>query len=108
MNQSLADQFEEVLSEPARSGGLCCERALRVGARTLSRATRGEITATTVVGVLGADDLAPFRALVATIADEFDLDSRVRLHVGSFSVRFSRRSWHRRRYSGGVPLNQPG
>jgi hypothetical protein len=42
--------------------------------------------------VLGADDVRAFEALVAQIADEFDFDARVRLHVGTFSVRFSRRS----------------
>ena len=31
-----------------------------------------------------------FEALVAEIVDEFGFDVRVRLHVGSFSVRFSR------------------
>jgi hypothetical protein len=49
-----------------------------------------QVTATTVVGVLGQDDVSAFEELVADIAAEFGLDSRVRLHVGSFAVRFSR------------------
>jgi hypothetical protein len=42
------------------------------------------------VGVLGSDDMPAFEALVAEIADELNLDARVRLQVGSFSVRLSR------------------
>jgi len=42
--------------------------------------------------VLGADDVQEFKALVGGIADEFGFDATVRLHVGSFSVRLSRRS----------------
>jgi hypothetical protein len=56
----------------------------------LSNAQSDEISATTVVGVLGSDDMPAFEALVAEIADELNLDARVRLQVGSFSVRLSR------------------
>ena len=56
----------------------------------LSHAPPGEVSATTVVGVLGQDeDLDAFNTLVAQIEDELDLDVQVALHVGSFSVRFS-------------------
>ncbi len=75
----------------ARSG-LQGESQLRVAASLLSRALPGDISATTVVGVLGRDDVDAFTALVARIEDEFDLNARVRLHVGSFSVRFTRRA----------------
>jgi hypothetical protein len=43
-----------------------------------------------VVGVLGLDDVAELRALVGRLVQEFELDASVRIHVGSFSVRFSR------------------
>jgi hypothetical protein len=46
--------------------------------------------ATTVVGVLGRDDVSAFRALVREIADDYGLDASVTLNVGSFSVRFTR------------------
>jgi hypothetical protein len=48
------------------------------------------MTATTVVGVLGRDDLEAVRALVHDIADEYGLDATVTVKVGSFSVRFER------------------
>ena len=56
----------------------------------LSHAQSDEITATTVVGILGQDDVPAVEALVAAIAQEFGLESSMRTHVGSFSVRFSR------------------
>jgi hypothetical protein len=87
MNDMLARQLEDVLAEPA---ALSTEATLRVAAATLARAASDEITATTVVGVLGADDRSAFEALVHEIADEFELEATTRLHVGSFSVRFSR------------------
>jgi hypothetical protein len=65
------------------------EAQLRVAATMLSRAAPGEVSAITVVGVLGQDDLDAFYALVAQIEAELDLDAQVTLHVGSFSVRFS-------------------
>jgi hypothetical protein len=91
MNNLVARQVEEVLSGPVSSVGLACGGPLRVAAGTLHRADTDEINATTVVGVVGTDDLATFQKLVADIADEFDLDARVRVDVGSFAVRFSRR-----------------
>jgi hypothetical protein len=65
------------------------EAQLRVAAAILSHAQPGEVSAITVVGVLGHDDLDAFNALVAQIEDELDLDALVTLGVGSFSVRFS-------------------
>ena len=71
---------------------------MRVAAATLSGAPLGQVTATTVVGVLGQDDVPEFEALVAAIAAEFELEGHIRMHVGSFSVRFrrsrSKLSWH--------------
>jgi hypothetical protein len=69
------------------------EDQLRVAAKMLSHTAPGEVSAITVVGVLGQDDdLDAFNALVAQIEDELDLDAEVALHVGSFSVRFSPRA----------------
>jgi hypothetical protein len=70
---------------------LACESQLRVAATTLSHALPGDISAITVVGVLGGDDRPRFNSLVGQISDELDLEAQIRLHVGSFSVRFSRR-----------------
>jgi hypothetical protein len=66
------------------------EAQLRVAANTLSHAPPGEVSAITVVGVLGQDDVYAFYALVTQIEAKLDLDAQVALHVGSFSVRFSR------------------
>lgn len=92
MNQLLARELEEVVGTK-RAGirtGLSSEPQLRVAAATLSRTLSDEITATTVVGILGQDDVPALEALVADLAEEFGLESRIRVHVGSFSVRFSR------------------
>ena len=88
----LTRQLDEVLGtkQPGRSTGLASESPLRVAAATLSGAPLDQVTATTVVGVLGQDDVSAFEALVADIAAEFGLDTRTRMNVGSFSVRFSR------------------
>jgi hypothetical protein len=48
------------------------------------------MTATTVVGAVGRDDLDAFRRRVNEIAGEYGLDAAIRVRVGSFSVRFSR------------------
>jgi hypothetical protein len=92
LNQLLARQIHEAIAprQPGRCSELECERSLRVAAATLSGAQSDEITATTVVGTLGRDDVAAVEALVAAIAREFGLESRVRTNVGSYSVRFSR------------------
>jgi hypothetical protein len=65
------------------------ETAHRAAAAALSRAAPDEITATTVLGVVGADDLDTFRGLVADIADEYDVDASLQIDVGQFSVRFT-------------------
>jgi hypothetical protein len=48
------------------------------------------MTATTVVGVLGRDDVDEFQSLVRDIAEEFGVYAEVRLKTDSFSVRFAR------------------
>ena len=89
MHQLLATQLDQMLSEASCPNGLSCAAPLRAAAATVSRADPDEIPATTVIGVLGADDLPAFRALVADIAKEFGVEASIRLHVGSFSVRFA-------------------
>jgi hypothetical protein len=92
VNQTLARQLDALVGTdlPDSYTGLACESPLRVAAATLSRASSNEITATTVVGILGKDDASAFQELVGDIAAEFGLETRIRMHVGSFSVRFSR------------------
>jgi hypothetical protein len=90
VNPSLARDLEGILIKPAAHVELPSESPLRVAASMLSRAPTHEMTATTVVGVLGRDDVEAFRALVHDIADEYGLDATVTLKVGSFSVRFER------------------
>ena len=93
MNPLVARQTEEsVESRFAAEGiGLGCEAQLRAAAATLRGASPSVITAATVVGIFGQDDAAAIETLVADIADEFQLMTEFRLHLGSFSVRFSRR-----------------
>src|SRR5262245_61761210 len=93
MNQLLTRQLKEAVTPPRQGEcvGLGCEAQLRVAAATLSDAPPGLISATTVIGVLGQDDAAAIETLIADIADEFLLKSEIRSHLGSFSVRFSRR-----------------
>lgn len=92
MNQRLAREVRETVGSDSdeRCSGLACEAQLRAAAATLADAPPDMITATTVVGVLGQDDRQAFEELVAEIADEFGLETQLRLHVGTFSVRFSR------------------
>jgi hypothetical protein len=92
MNTPLATQLHEVIAPSEPRPALRCESQLRVAASMLSHARPDVISATTVVGVLGHDDVPAFEALVSDIADEMALDARVRLYVGSFSVRLTRRS----------------
>jgi hypothetical protein len=70
--------------------GLACEASLRAAAATLAHASSHEVTATRVIGVLGADDQAAFEALVTRIARDYSVAATVALRGGSFSVRFSR------------------
>ena len=93
MNQQLARQVRDIVGSDSveRCAGLGCEPQLRAAAATLADAPVNMISATTVVGVLGRDDVQEFEALVAEIGDEFDLETQLRRNLGSFSVRFSRR-----------------
>jgi hypothetical protein len=93
VNQLLARQIEEAVGT-IRDGpccGLGCEAQLRVAAATVSDAPPGLITAATVVGILGQDDVPAVEAMVSDIANQFQLKTDLRVHLGSFSVRFSRR-----------------
>ena len=79
--------------DPIGTGSaLQCGSQLRVAATMLSDSLPGDISAVTVVGVLGRDDLRAFNTLVSQIEDDLDLDADVVHHVGSFSVHFSRRA----------------
>lgn len=92
MDQLFARQLEKIVGScrPAECVELNCEAQLRIAAATLCDAPPGLVTATTAVGVLGLDDAAAVEALVADIADELQLKTEFRIHLGSFSVRFSR------------------
>src|SRR5258708_35896741 len=79
MNHVLVGQLNEILAKPESLPALKCESQLRVAAAMLRRARPGEITATTVVGVLGRGDVDAFNRLVAEIGAESDLDTRWRL-----------------------------
>ncbi|MBV9168530.1 MAG: hypothetical protein JOZ81_00415 [Chloroflexi bacterium] len=93
MADVLPHRLEPLSPEHAtRHTGLACESQLRVAAATLRRTSENEVSATTVVGVLGADDMSALQRLLAAIQQEFDVDARLRLYIGSFSVRFTRRS----------------
>jgi hypothetical protein len=90
MNNLLKEQLDEVLSKSASGATLEYERALRVGAGTLSRARAGEITATTVVCNIADDGIHAVESLVADIADEFGLEACIRRQQpGSYSIRFT-------------------
>ncbi|SRR6266511_564841 len=89
LNPTLALQVTDILARSARPEP-AWYGALVVAARMLSDASEYATTATTVVGVLGHDDAEEFESLVQNIAEEFGLDTSVRLKLGSFSVRFSR------------------
>jgi len=92
MNQVLARQIEEAVgsTQDGTCVGLRCEAQLRIAAATVADAPAGLITATTVIGVLGQDDVPAVEAMVAEIADEFLLEADLRVHLGSFSARFCR------------------
>src|SRR5262245_30888415 len=92
MNQLLARQIEEAVrdSEVRECIGLGCEDSLRVAVATLVHARADEVSAVTVVGRIGQDDVCSIDALVADVAGEFGVDYRVRHFATSFSVRFSR------------------
>jgi hypothetical protein len=88
---TLIDQVNEAIAGKKSWTGLASESPLRVAASMLSRAGEGEMSATRVVGTIGADDLDELRALVARISKEFGLEATVNVRGGgSFAVRFSR------------------
>src|ERR1700682_58405 len=91
MNPTLVREIETIVQGPAAPGRLTGERPLLVAAHMLSAARPHEMTATTVVGVLGRDDIDAFRSLVACITEECGLEATVKISGGSFSVRLSRR-----------------
>jgi hypothetical protein len=90
VNPSLTRDLEGILNKPAAHVELAYESPLRVAASMLSRAASHEMKATTVVGVLGRDDVEAFRTLTDEVANEYGLAAKVTLKVGSFSVRFER------------------
>ena len=68
------------------------ESSLCVAAATLKRARAGEIRATRVIGTVESeDDVEGLRDLVDQVADEFEVDGKLKLNGAGFSVRFSLR-----------------
>jgi hypothetical protein len=94
MNSLLAQQLGDLVGIASRVQRLACEPQLRAAAGTLWRTASDEVSATTVVGTLGVDDVATFERLVEDVANEFELTPRIRLGKGSFAVRFTRRAPH--------------
>jgi len=90
MNPAMVREVETILHEPARPVTLKAEGPLVVAARVLCASAAHEMTATTVVGVLGLDDADAFRSLVAEIGADYGLEATVKINVGSYSVRFHR------------------
>ena len=90
MNPALLREVESILELPLAPVKLKSAAPLEVAAGMLSSAPAHDMTATTVVGVLGADDVDAFRSLVADISEECGLEARVKIQQGSYSVRFSR------------------
>jgi hypothetical protein len=90
MNPTLLRDAQTILPAYSAPAQLKAAAPLEIATRMLSSAPQHEMTATTVVGVLGRDDPAAFRSLVSELSDEYGLDARVKLQLGSYSVRFSR------------------
>jgi hypothetical protein len=90
MHPTLLHDIETMFQAPPAPAKLKCAAPLEVAARMLSTAAPYQMTSTTVVGVLGGDDVDAFRALVAEISDEYGLEATLKLHQGSYSVRLSR------------------
>jgi hypothetical protein len=89
MNPVTAQRHEATALRVGDCVGLECESQLRIAAAMLARALPGEISATTVVGDLRADDERQFESMVAEIGDEYGLDATLRIEDGKFSVRFT-------------------
>lgn len=90
MNPTLVHDVETIFRQTAVPVQLECKKPLAVAASMLSRAAAHQMSSTTVVGVLGCDDADAFSSLVMDIGEEYGLEARVRIQVGSYSVRFSR------------------
>ena len=90
MNPTLQRDIDTVFQVPPAPARLKSAAPLEIASRMLSSAAAHEMTATTVVGVLGYDDAEAFRSLVAEISAEYGLEATVKLQLGSYSVRFSR------------------
>jgi hypothetical protein len=90
MNPALVREIEAIFQEPPGPVRLRCEKPLAVAAGMLSNTAAHQMTETTVVGVLGCDDVDAFRALVSDIGEEYGLEATVKIQLGSYSVRFSR------------------
>ena len=90
MNPALQQEIETILQLAPVPAKLKAAAPLEVASRMLSSAPGHDMMATTVVGVLGRDDVDAFRSLVAKISAEYGLEATVKLREGSYSVRFSR------------------
>lgn len=90
MNLSWMRELADILNVAPPPEELACTEQLLVAARMLNGGAADQMTATTVVGVLGGDDVDALRSLVDAIAQDFGLEASVRVRAGSFSVRFSR------------------
>lgn len=90
MNTLLARQLGELVAGAGARCDALYEAPLRVAVGTLLRAATDEVSATTVVGIVGADDVPAFQALVDRIAEEYGVEAQIRLRADAFSVRFSR------------------
>ena len=90
MNTLLANQLGELVNAPSGARDVLYEHTMRVAAGTLRRSDPDEVSATTVVGVVGADDMAAFESLVYRIAEDSGVEPQIRLRGDVFSVRFSR------------------
>ena len=89
MNPVTAQRHEATALQTGNCVGLECESQLRIAAAMLARVPAGEVSATTVVGDLRADEERQFEGLVAEMADEYGLDATLRMEDGKFSVRFT-------------------
>ena len=90
MNPTLLDEIETIFQAPPAPAKFNCAAPLEIAASMLSSAAAHEMSATTVVGVLGYDDVDAFHSLVADISAVYGLTATVKLQQGSYSVRFSR------------------
>jgi len=90
MTQTLLHDIETMFQAPPAPAKLKCAAPLEIAARMLSTAAAYQMTATTVVGVLGCDDADAFRALVSDLGEKYGFEAAVKIQRGSYSVRFGR------------------